>query len=217
MNKLVFFDLDGTLLNTLPDIANSMNRSLNKLGLKSYPLDAYKLFTGNGSRVLTQRALKGDTEHEEELYNLYREDYAVNSRVFTKPYDGIEDMLETLKRAGCLLIVYTNKDNEDAQDVINYYFKNNIFNKVQGHMDGFPLKPDPSLAHYMLKNMGIGSRYGLYYIGDTNTDMRCARNIGAVSLAATWGFQTREMLEKEKPDFFIDTPKEAVNIILEGE
>jgi phosphoglycolate phosphatase len=217
MNKLVFFDLDGTLLNTLPDIANSMNRSLNKLGLKSHPIEAYKLFTGNGSKILTKRALNGNEKYEEELYNLYREDYALNSRVETKPYEGIEDLLLTLKKAGCVLIVYTNKDNADAQDVIKYYFKDKYFDKVQGRIDGFPLKPDPSLAKHMLKEMGIGKEYTLYYMGDTVTDMQCAHNIGAVSIASTWGFQDRQMLAKGKPDFFIDTPEEAVNIILEGE
>ncbi|MDO5021850.1 MAG: HAD family hydrolase [Eubacteriales bacterium] len=216
MKKVVFFDLDGTLLNTLPDIANSMNRALNKIGLKSHPVEAYKLFTGNGSKVLAEKALGGNTEHFDELYNLYREDYAQNSRIYTKPYNGIIEMLDELKKAGCILIVYTNKDNSDAQDVISYYFKDKYFDKIQGRVDGFPPKPDPALAKNILKTMGLEEGVELYYLGDTKTDMQCARNIGAVSIAVTWGFQDKDMLITENPNFFVDTPNEAVNIILKG-
>ncbi len=213
MRNAVVFDLDGTLLNTLTDIASSMNHALEAVGLSPHEESAYKLFTGDGAVNLTKRALGDHQEHLEKVYRLYRETYEKNSRNHTAPYDGIVPMLKELHSNGYQLMVLSNKDDGDAKAVVQHYIPEISFARVQGKIENMPVKPDPSLAFKMLNDLGVLPEQ-LWYVGDTATDMRCAKNIGATSVAVTWGFQTKDMLMKEEPDFFADTPEELLNIII---
>lgn len=213
MERIAIFDLDGTLLNTLPDIAGSMNRSLKKLGLPTHDVQKYRLFTGNGSKVLTERALGDDNmQCFDELHTLYRDDYAKNSRRDTKPYDGIVNMIAALKKANCHILVYSNKDDSDVKSVMGYYLPQ--INHVAGKVEGFAPKPDTAGLVNEINKLNIKKPYEVYYIGDTITDMQCAKNLGAISIAVTWGFQNKEMLLSENPDFFAQTPSDVVKIIL---
>lgn len=216
MKKAVMFDLDGTLIHSLPDIARSMNTVLEKNGLPPHSEEAYKLFTGDGAMNLTKRAVGEAAPHlVDTVYQQYREEYALHSRELTAPYAGIQAALDELKNGGYLLMVLSNKDDADARDVVAHYFPDTAFALVQGRMDGYLVKPDPALALHMLNSLGL-QRTDLWYVGDTITDMRCARNIGATSIAVTWGFQTRDMLQSVQPDYFAKDPGEMVRIILDN-
>lgn len=213
MKKAVMFDLDGTLINSLADIAGSMNRVLERNGLPKHPVEAYKLFTGDGAMNLTLRALGDRRDLVDTVYHQYREEYAAHSREQTAPYDGIPDVLKTLKKNGLSIIVLSNKDNSDVENVVRYYFPDISFDAVQGKMEGYAVKPDPALGNLVLERLAIAAGQ-LWYAGDTATDMRCAHNIGAESIAVTWGFQTREMLSQARPMHYADTPDELLRLIL---
>lgn len=212
MKNAVLFDLDGTLLNTLTDIAVSMNHALQMVGLKPHPVEAYKLFTGDGAVNLTKRALGEHQEHLDTVYRLYRETYEKNSRNHTAPYPGIVSLLRALHSMGYKLLVLSNKDDSDAKAVVRYYLPEISFERVQGKIENLPVKPDPALAFKMLRELDITPAQ-LWYVGDTVTDMRCAKNIGATSIAVTWGFQSKVMLMQGTPDFFADTAEELLDII----
>ena len=122
MRFFIVFDLDGTLLNTLPDIAGAMNRVLARHGLPLHPQEEYRRFTGNGARLLTLRALAGREEFLQTVYQDYLQEYAAASRVLTIPYEGVPEMLRDLLALGADLIVYSNKDDPEAKDVIRHYF-----------------------------------------------------------------------------------------------
>lgn len=213
MKKAVMFDLDGTLINSLVDIAGSMNRVLERNGLKAHPIEAYKLFTGDGAVNLTKRALGERSDLVDTVYHQYREEYAAHSREKTAPYEGVPAMLKELKKNGYHIIVLSNKDNSDAENVVKYYFPDIAFDAVQGKLDGFAVKPDPSLGNLVMEKLGITAD-AMWYVGDTATDMKCAYNIGAESIAVTWGFQTRDVLAAAEPAHYADTPQELLGLIL---
>ncbi|HHX20547.1 MAG TPA: HAD family hydrolase [Clostridiales bacterium] len=214
MKRFVVFDLDGTLLNTIPDIAGAMNRALKRHGLPQHPNDSYKLFTGNGAKVLTQRAVGERTDMWQAVYQDYAQDYAAHSRVDTAPYDGIPQALAELKRMGVHALVYSNKDDADTKDVIRHYFPGYEFLAVLGARAGIPLKPDPTALDALMALHGLKAHNGLY-VGDTVMDMRCAHAVGLYAVAVTWGFQTRDMLRAEHPNSMINHPDELVALVRE--
>lgn len=215
MRNAVMFDLDGTLINSLDDIAGSMNRVLERRGLPVHPVEAYRLFTGDGAMNLTRRALGGRLDLAEAVYREYRAEYEAHSREKTAPYAGVPQMLFALKAGGIRLMVLSNKDHHDVQAVVAHYFPDVDFDAVQGRMDGYPVKPDPALGLRVLEKLGIAAER-MWYVGDTCTDMRCAHNLGAAAVAVTWGFQTREQLRQGAPLCFADTPHALTEMILSG-
>lgn len=204
MKHFVVFDLDGTLLNTLPDIAAAMNRVLFRFGLPQHAMDSYKQFTGNGARMLTLRALSGQEEMAHHVYPAYLNEYARNSRVHTQPYPGMVKALQDLVRQGIQLIVYSNKDNPEAQEVIRHYFPEIPFLAVRGSLPDVPLKPDPTALTELLEELELEPQQGIY-LGDTVMDMQCAKAVGLYPVAVLWGFQTREELATENPAVFLET------------
>jgi phosphoglycolate phosphatase len=215
MRSFIVFDLDGTLLNTLPDIAGAMNRVLFRYGLPQHPEESYKLFTGDGARVLTQRALAGQENMLEHVYSAYLLEYSRNSRVDTRPYEGIREMLLQLLDADIKLIVFSNKDDPETKSVIAHYFPDIHFTAVLGSQPGVPLKPDPAALLALLEEHELSPSQGLY-VGDTVTDMQCARAAEIPSVAVLWGFQPEEMLLGERPDAVITAPSQLI-MLLEAE
>jgi len=215
MKKAVIFDLDGTLLNTLPDIAAAMNRALAHHGLPTHPERAYRLFTGNGARILTQRALgEGRTaDMEEQVYHRYAEDYAANSLVDTAPYPDIPQMLRALTEHGIPVCVFSNKDDTDVQPVVRHFFADQQLAVVRGARPGVALKPDPAAPLAIAASLGL-TPADFMYVGDTQTDMRCAKNAGMDSVAVTWGFQTREEIAPGQPGQYADSAEELLAILL---
>ena len=193
MYQAVLFDLDGTLTNTLEDIAFAMNRALRLHGLPEYPVDAYRYLVGNGAKVLAQRAVGEHQEMAETVQQTYQAYYQEHSLVRTGPYDGIPELLEELQRRGVKLCVFSNKPDEDACRVVEYVFPQVDFAVVRGQMEGVPVKPDPAGALAAAKAAGVEPEEFLY-LGDTDVDMRCARNAGMHPIGVTWGFRTAEEL-----------------------
>lgn len=214
MKKVVIFDLDGTLINSLPDIAGSMNRVLAANRLPIHPVDAYKRFTGDGARVLAQRALGNRQDMLDKVLAAYAADYAQNSRVDTRPYEGMADALKRLSDGGYAVCVYSNKDDADTQNVVSHFFPDIAFAAVQGRQDGLPLKPDPTAVLGMARTLGCPPE-AVWYCGDTVTDMRCAKNAGMRSIAVTWGFQPEADLRAMLPDYVAHSA-EALCAIIEN-
>lgn len=214
MKKAIIFDLDGTLLNTLSDIAAAMNKALASAGLSEHPEEAYKLLTGDGAINLTLRALGDRADLFDEVYASYSKEYGENSRLRTAPYPGIVDMLKELDAAGMKLCVLSNKGDSDVQQVLSYYFSDIPFARAQGVRKGGPVKPDPRGPLEIAAALGL-SKEEFWYVGDTVTDMQCAKNAGMESVAVTWGFQTREMIEKVGADHWADS-SQALTILLKG-
>ena len=211
MSRFVIFDLDGTLLDTVGDIAASMNAVLARFGLPQHPKEDYKRFTGNGAKILTQRALMDRQDLLDAVYPAYLAEYAMHSRELTAPYEGIPEMLRALLAQGIRLIVYSNKDDSDAKAVIAHYFPDIPFARVLGSLRGVPLKPDPTAVEALMKELALKAEDGLY-VGDTAVDMRCAHNLGIFAVAVGWGFQNEEELMGEKPDRLIHASGELLEI-----
>lgn len=209
MKNFVVFDLDGTLLNTLPDIAGAMNRVLFRFGLPQHSEESYKMFTGNGARVLTQRALEGREEFFEHVYNTYLREYALNSRVDTRPYAGVTEALEELVKRGIAVLVFSNKDDPEAKDVVKHYFPGIPFAAVRGSLPEVPLKPDPAGLLNDLENLGLSPEQGLY-VGDTVTDIQTAKAAGIPGVAVLWGFQPESLLREQAPEETIHEPRELL-------
>lgn len=207
MPHFIVFDLDGTLLNTLPDIAGAMNRVLSHFHLPQHGEDSYKIFTGNGARVLTRRALGGRTDMEDQVYPAYLQEYSRHSREKTRPYEGIPEVLHALSREKIQLIVYSNKDDPETRDVVRHYFPDIRFAAVRGSLIDMPLKPDPAALNEILSSLQLKPEDGLY-VGDTIMDMQCAKAVGISAVAALWGFQSEKDLRSQDPEYLIERPEQ---------
>lgn len=210
----VLFDLDGTLLDTLDDLADSMNNSLTKHNLPAHPTEAYKTFVGDGVEILTRRAL-GDA-YEEALAATVLEgmkaEYAKRWDNKTKPYDGICEMLTSLSQKGLKLAVLSNKPHNFTKLCVERFLGDFAFDIVQGVSDDCPAKPDPSGALMVAKTLDV-SPEKFAYLGDTNTDMKTANAAGMFSIGVTWGFRSAEELLENGAKALINHPSELLKII----
>lgn len=211
--KAVVFDLDGTLINSLPDIAAAMNKALTAHGLPTHEERAYRLFTGDGAMNLTLRALGNRHDMAEQILAAYAGEYGANSHVNTAPYPGIAELLGSLVGKGLRLCVLSNKDEKDVQQVIAHYFPGNVFDIVRGRQEGVPLKPDPTALLKIAAQLCLAPQ-DFWYVGDTWTDMLCAANAGMESIAVIWGFQTREEIAGGAPAHYADSTGELLKILL---
>lgn len=195
MLKAVLFDLDGTLLDTIPDIAGALNRSLAALGLPTHPVERCKTFVGSGIREAIRRAAPEGTGPEtlERIYTLYQEDYPAHCADVTVPYPGVREMLEVLEKKGLALGVLSNKTEGSTQKIIAHYFPGISFRCVLGRAEGRPLKPDVGAAVPALAALGA-SPEEIAYVGDSGTDMIFAKAVGMIPVGACWGYRSREEL-----------------------
>lgn len=210
--KAVVFDLDGTLINSLPDISSAMNRVLAEYKLPTHDERAYRLFTGDGARNLTLRALGERREMLPQVLAAYAREYGENSRVNTAPYAGITQMLAALSGKGLLLCILSNKDEPDTQQVVAHYFPGQPFALVRGRREGVPLKPDPTALLQMAAQLKLPPE-DFWYVGDTKTDMLCAAGAGMESIAVAWGYQTREEIAGGKPAHYAGTAGELTSLL----
>lgn len=211
--KAVVFDLDGTLINSLPDISSAMNKVLAANGLPTHEERAYRLFTGDGAMNLTLRALGNRRDLAEKILAEYAKEYAANSRVNTAPYPGIAELLGMLSVKGLRLCVLSNKDEMDALQVIAYCFPGQDFDIVRGRREGVPLKPDPTALLQIAAQLRL-SPQDFWYVGDTGTDMLCAASAGMGSIAVTWGFQMRQEIAGGNPAHYADSTRELLDLLL---
>lgn len=213
MYRLVIFDLDGTLLNTLDDLAATGNHALKALGYPTHPVEAYRRFIGNGIPNLVHRMLpKGHTdEQHEQCYRLYQEYYSAHKTDLTVPYEGMAELVRSLDSRGIICCVNTNKAHEFASELVQRFFGDSI-KAVIGQGSGFPLKPSPDAALELCSCYDIPQENALY-VGDSNVDMQTAAAAGIDACGVLWGFRDREELEGCNPAHIAEDTSALMRII----
>ena len=215
MFKVAIFDLDGTLLNTLDDLANACNYALNKFSFPTHNVEEYKKFIGNGIYKLVERAVpnnKKDKETVEKVLKTFSDYYNEHMIDMTKPYDGIVDILDELRAKGIKLAVVSNKKHEFTIEIVKKYFGDR-FDIVFGHRENYKEKPDPTSVLEVIEKLNI-LKSECIYIGDSNVDILTAKNAGVKSVGVSWGFRDREELANEGANYLADNNIELLNIIL---
>lgn len=213
--KLVIFDLDGTLLNTIDDLAQSVNFVLEKYNYPTHGVEQYKHFVGDGITKLIERAMPESQRTAEFISKLqadFVEYYAQHNKDYTKPYDGIVELLDKLKDRGITLSVASNKHHQATVALIDHYFGCDRFSVVYGKREGIRPKPDPTIVFDIVRKCGV-SIAEVIYVGDSDTDMQTAQNASVLSVGAAWGFRTQKELEEHGAKYVIDTPKELLDLI----
>lgn len=195
--KAVLFDLDGTLINTLEDLAAASNYALAAYGYPPRPVGDFKLLAGNGVAVMLERAMPPEERtpgRVEELKEKFLEYYSVHYADKTAPYDGVPELLRELKDRGYKRAVVTNKVEEMAKVILHKLYPD-CFDLIFGQRDGVPTKPDPTLAHMAMKELGV-SPAECVFMGDSGVDIQTAVNSGALPVGVLWGFrEEKELLE----------------------
>lgn len=216
MYQNVIFDLDGTLLDTLRDLADACNWVCARHGWPTYPVEAYKQFVGNGAYKLLERVTPPGVEATPELVNRTMEEftqrYSAHKSDSTTVYDGMPEVLARLKGAGVRLAVLSNKPDSAAGPVVERYYPG-VFQHVQGALPGLPTKPDPTLLRRLMEKMGACPEDTLF-VGDSDVDIRTAKNGGLTGCGVLWGFRTRAELEEEGADFLAARPAELGDLVL---
>lgn len=214
MKKLCIFDLDGTLLNTLPTISHYANLALGEYELGSIGQNRFKTLVGNGARVLIERVLDevgaDREEYFDKVYKLYSKEYDKNVSYLTKPYDGIPELLASLKTEGYTIAVLSNKPDSAAVNACRLFF-GDLIDIAHGGIDGMELKPSPDGVYNIFEESGFGAEDCLY-IGDTGTDMQTGKNAGIYTIGVLWGFRERAELEANGADVIVSSPDEVLKI-----
>lgn len=212
--KAFIFDLDGTLLNSLLDISDSVNIVLEKYKLPLHDIESYKYFVGNGIAVLAKRALPPDFSEEQfpQFLSLVEKEYAKRQMDRTKPYEGILEMLRAMNEKGISISVLSNKPDEFTKIVVNHYFKDIKFDIVLGATAKLPRKPDPAAVYYIVNKIKIPLE-DIAFVGDTSTDIQTGKNSGIFSIGVSWGFRKIEELNSAGADLLIHNPDELFNLL----
>jgi phosphoglycolate phosphatase len=211
--EAVVFDLDGTLLDTLEDLRSSVNYALRLHGFPERTYEEIRTFVGNGVRNLMLKAVPGGEAEPafEAVFEDFKRHYAVHWRELTAPYDGVMPLVEELHRRGLKLAVVSNKSDAEVKNLCAEFFGDRIA-CVRGEVPGVPRKPEPDSVFLALKVLGT-AREDALYVGDSEVDVRMARNAGLDCVAVTWGFRTREELEAAGAETFIDSPAELLEMV----
>ena len=208
--RAAVFDLDGTLLNTLADLADSGNELLASYGMAPHPEQEYRYFVGNGSRKLMERILPGRTpEQIDKALARYKAIYEKHLTVKTAPYAGIAEMLLELRARGVRMAVCTNKHISAAEVLIRKFFPADSFDAYEGDCPGVPRKPDPAHVRIVLEKMGVGPEETVY-LGDSGVDMQTAVNAGALPVGVLWGFREKDELLKNGAKILLSQPSELL-------
>lgn len=213
--KACLFDLDGTLLNTLDDLADAMNITLEQMGFPIHPVEAYKYFIGDGIENEARRALPPDRLDDETVkkcVEMCREQYNNCWSNKTRLYPGISQMLDDLANMGIRLTVFSNKPDDFTKLIVNTFLPRWKFDFVRGAKQGVPQKPSPQVPLEIASHLNIAADEFLY-LGDTNTDMKTANNSGMYAVGALWGFRTADELLANGAKVLIEHPRELLGII----
>jgi len=212
--KAILFDLDGTLLDTLADIACAANAGLRELGFPTYPVENYRRFVGDGAGCLALRILPEDNHDEETVERcrgIIAAEYAKCWADNTKPYPGIPELLTELQTRGVPMAVLSNKPHNATQTVMEGYFPDHHFQIVRGSLPSVPIKPNPDGALQIAEELDIlPGRF--VYVGDTDTDMRTAVAAGMFPAGALWGFRTADELMDNGAKVLLKNPREVLNL-----
>ena len=217
MNKrLAIFDLDGTLLDTVADLANATNQALAQCGYPTHPTDAYYQFVGNGINKLFYRALPEEARTEENVLRIrslfvpyYNEHNADDSR----PYPGVSELLRELQAQGIQVAVASNKYQQATVKLVGHFFPDIRFAAVYGQREGVAIKPNPTIVADILNDTDI-SRADTIYIGDSGVDMQTARNAEVESIGVSWGFRSVEELIDNGAEHIVHRAEEIAALIL---
>lgn len=209
MKQGLIFDLDGTLVDSLPGIAAALNHALGTVGLPGHDQLAVRRFIGNGSRILIKRAAPADSPESllDEIEAAFKAHYDAKWSHGTTPYPGIPEMLETLHSRGYPLAILSNKPHPFTEAIARTVFPGIPFDVVCGQKNGIPHKPDPSGAHTIVQAFDLPAE-ACVLIGDSTIDLETSRNAGIGSVAVTWGYHDRAPLLEGKPGHVVDTPAE---------
>jgi phosphoglycolate phosphatase len=213
--KGLIFDLDGTLLDTLKDLADAANASLDHFGFPVHPEDGYRYFVGEGLKTLVRRILPDSATEDDvnKIMEKFAEIYAGNWNANSAPYPGISDMLKSLSDAGLQLAVLSNKPHSFTKICVDTFFPDCSFTCVYGKRDGIARKPDPVGALEIAGKMNM-SVDEILYVGDTATDMQTGNNAGMKTIGVEWGFRERQELEQNNAWKIASTPEEVLSYAL---
>lgn len=215
MKKLIIFDLDGTLLNTIADLAQATNQALTQLQYPTHEISAYRYFVGNGINKLFERALPENARSEEQIQAvraLFLPYYDKHQTDLSSPYEGIPDLLQQLTERGYQLAVASNKYHAATTALIKHYFPNVDFCSILGQREQKPSKPHPQIVFDTIKTAGINLDETVY-VGDSCVDMETGKNAGVTTVGVSWGFRPRTELESYQPDAIIDKPQQLLTFL----
>ena len=212
--KLCIFDLDGTLINSLYDLADAMNYALQKYGFPVHDREKYRFMVGGGISVVADRAMAvpAEIEKKEAVLANFNDYYQVHNTDNTVPYEGITELFDNLDNKGVLYSVLSNKPDKFTKQIINKLFPDRKFAAVIGKRDEFPRKPDPASVNNLISDLGFYSRDCLY-IGDSNIDMQTAKNASLRSVGVSWGFRPISELLESGAQHIAEKPADILNYL----
>ncbi len=216
MTKLVIFDLDGTLLNTIEDLGRACNHALAQCGFPLRRMDEYNMMVGRGIMNLFLNALpEGEKTMDNALKmrEFFVPYYSEHGSDFTAPYPGIPELLDNLTSRGISLAVASNKYQQGTEHLIRHYFGKYEFVRILGQREGKPIKPDPEIVREAMEGVSGIRLDDVVYCGDSDVDMMTGKNAGVRTIGVTWGFRTREELLAHDPWFLAETPADIANAI----
>ncbi len=216
MYKLIIFDLDGTLINSVYDLADAVNYGLSVMGYKPHDTEKYKHFVGNGAIKLCERALMEYTDNKSQvltLHNLFSEYYNAHAMDKTYAYDGIRELLTNLKRQNIRLAVASNKPHEFTEKIVSHIFGSETFDVISGKKQYIPTKPSPQIIYDILK-LTDTEKASAIMIGDSDVDVLTAVNAGIKSIGCTWGFRGKDELMRTGADYIADSPEDILPLVL---
>ena len=219
MKKLAIFDLDGTLLNTIEDLGYAANHALQAHGYPTHSIASYPFFVGNGVRRLIERVLSEDARTEatiDRLLSTFKEYYNDHNTDYTKPYEGIPELLSLLSSRGVAIAVASNKYQAATEKLISHFFPTLSFIAVEGQKEGVPVKPDPSIVFEILAKAKT-PKADTIYIGDSGVDMETARRACVDSVGVTWGFRPEKELVENHADTIVNSPGDIEKLVFSND
>ncbi len=215
MKQLVIFDLDGTLINSIKDLGAATNVALEKNGFPTHPLEAYPMYVGNGVNKLIERALPENQRNEAMVKKLradFTEYYDNHNIDYTRPYDGILELLQHLQDKGIAIAVASNKYDAAVKAIVTALFPSIKFAAIEGQKEGVPVKPDPSIVFEILGATQT-KKQDVLYVGDSGVDMETARRACVDSVGVSWGFRSVEELRANYANHIVNKPVEIIPLL----
>jgi phosphoglycolate phosphatase len=214
--KAVIFDLDGTLVDTLRDLADSVNYVLGQLSLPTHSVDSYKWRVGDGARMMILRSLPENKQAMlDKVLPLQQAYYGEHYCDTSRPYPGVVEVVNDLKKQGFRLAVLSNKPDGHTREIVSQLFGPDMFDLVTGKREDMTLKPDPTSALWVAEQLGAAPKE-IVYVGDTKVDMQTAKNAGMLAVGVTWGFRGRQELIENGADVLIDRAEQLVDLVVSG-